>query len=89
METSVTSAVMLTVGVALVCLLIRIFIKPLRLIVKLGANSVIGSLVLVLFNYFGGIFGVSLGVNVYSALICGALGLPGFLLLLAGKLFIT
>ena len=89
METGVTSAVILIVGAALLCLLIRIFIKPLRLIVKLCANSAIGSLILVLFNYFGGIFGISLGVNIYSALICGALGVPGFLLLLAGKLFIT
>lgn len=89
METGVTSAVMLAVGAVLLCLLIRIFIKPLRLMVKLAANSAIGSLLLVLFNYMGGIFGINLGVNLYSALICGALGLPGFLLLLAGKLFIT
>ncbi len=89
MSANFTSVALLILGFAVIYLLIWIFIKPVKFIIKIATNSIVGSLFLVLFNYAGTLLGVSLGVNVYSSLVCGILGVPGFFLLLAGKLFIT
>lgn len=89
MNVNFTSVALVILGFAVIYLLIWIFIKPVKFVLKIVANSAIGSLCLILFNYAGTLFGISLGVNVYSSLICGILGIPGFLLLVAGKLFIT
>lgn len=72
-------------GFVVLYILMWIFIKPVKVALKLIANSVIGALLLMLFNYIGGIWGASIGVNVYTALICGILGVPGFILLLLLK----
>ncbi len=80
-----TTIALLIVGFAVLYLLVWIFIKPVKFLLKIAANSAVGSLFLILFNYAGSLFGLSIGVNLYSALVCGLLGVPGFLLLLCSK----
>lgn len=89
MSADFTSVSMLIVCFAIIYLFIWVFIKPIKLIFKILANSIIGSAVLILFNYAGTFFSISLGVNVYSSLICGILGIPGLIMLILGKMFIT
>ena len=79
---------MLILGFVLLYILVWIFIKPVKLILKLFANSTIGALCLVAFNYVGSLFGITLGVNLYSSVLCGILGVPGFIMLLCSKMFI-
>lgn len=79
---------MLILGFVLLYILVWIFIKPVKLILKLATNSVIGALCLVAFNYIGSLFGITLGVNLYSSVLCGILGVPGFLMLLCSKMLI-
>lgn len=86
---SYESTAMIIGAFALTYLLVWIFMRPLKFLLKIVANSAIGSLCLVLFNYIGTLFGISLGVNIYSSLICGLFGIPGFLMLIAGKFFLT
>lgn len=76
-------------GFAVLYLLVWFFTKPVKFILKAAANSVIGSLCLVLFNYAGSLFGITLGVNLYSSVVCGLLGIPGFLMLVCAKIFIS
>lgn len=62
--------------------LIRIFSTPLRLAVRLLANTLLGFAALWAVNVTAGITGLALGLNLWNALVIGVLGLPGFVLLL-------
>ena len=62
--------------------LLRVFSAPLKLAVKLLANTLLGFLALWFVNLTAGVTGVALGINVWNALVIGVLGLPGFVLLL-------
>lgn len=77
-----------TAGIMIIFMTSWIFFKPLKFIGKIILNSLIGALVLILFNYFGQYTGVHIGVNEFTALFVGLLGLPGFIALLLVKLLI-
>lgn len=62
--------------------LLRVFSTPLRLALKLLANTLLGFLALWVVNLTAGVTGITLGLNLWNALIVGILGLPGFVLLL-------
>ena len=61
--------------------LLRVFSAPLKLALKLLANTLLGFLALWAVNLASGVTGVALGLNLWNALIIGILGLPGFVLL--------
>ncbi len=71
--------------VALVLIAILIFTKPIRFILKLLLNTLIGFVALILINKFGASLGISLGVNWINAAVVGVLGIPGLALLLVLK----
>ena len=62
--------------------LLRVFSAPLKLAVKLLANTLLGFLALWAVNLTSGITGITLGLNLWNALVIGVLGLPGLGLLL-------
>jgi inhibitor of the pro-sigma K processing machinery len=74
------------VGIILLFILGRIFIVPLKVVLKLVLNALIGAIAILLANWVGGFFGFHLPLNIYTAFIVGALGIPGFLLLVILKL---
>lgn len=69
-------------AVFLLAALLRIFKAPLRLALKLLVNTLLGFLALYLAGLTAPWTGISLGLNLWNALIVGILGLPGFVLLL-------
>lgn len=62
--------------------LIRVFRTPLKVALKLLANTLLGFLALWAVNLTAGFTGVTLGINLLNALVIAVLGLPGFVLLL-------
>ena len=56
--------------------------KPLRSLARLLARTGAGLAILWLLSKVGGLIGVTLGVNLFNALVLGVLGAPGFGLLL-------
>ena len=68
-------------GVFLIALL-RVFSAPLKLALKLLANTALGFLALWAVGLTSGVTGIALGLNLWNALVIGILGLPGFALLL-------
>jgi len=76
---------MFVLGFVVLYILMWIFIKPVKLMLRLVLNSVIGALLLIGFNYIGGTWSCTVPVNIYTALTCGLLGIPGFVLLLLLK----
>ncbi|HHZ01341.1 MAG TPA: pro-sigmaK processing inhibitor BofA [Tissierellia bacterium] len=77
-----------TAGVMLIFMVSWIFFKPLKILGKIVLNSLIGALFLIVFNFFGQYTGVHIGVNEFTALTIGILGIPGFIAILLLKLLI-
>ncbi len=65
--------------------LLRIFSTPLKVVLRLLANTCLGFLALWAVNLTAGFTGVALGFNLWNALTVGVLGLPGLILLLLTK----
>lgn len=66
----------------LIIALLRVFSAPLRLALRILANTLLGFLALWTVNLTAAVTGISLGLNIWNALVIGVLGLPGFVLLL-------
>ncbi len=72
-------------GLILLYFLIWIFIKPFKKLMKILLKSVLGALGIWGINMLAAPLGFSMGINVVSALVCGVLGWPGFLLIGIGS----
>ena len=62
--------------------LIRVFRSPLRLAARLLGHTLLGFAALGAVGATAGITGITLGLNLWNALIIGVLGVPGLALLL-------
>lgn len=69
-------------GLLLLYIIVKLLALPLKLLLKLVVNALIGAVMLILFNLFGSLVGLSIAVNPLNALIAGVLGVPGVILLL-------
>lgn len=77
--------------IACICFLFllgKIFILPIKSILKLVINSCIGGLLIYLINLVGGIFSFHIGLNYITAIFTGILGVPGVILLVILKIIL-
>jgi len=75
------------VGIILLYILGRVLLFPMKILLKFIYNSVIGGIALLAINYIGAIFNFHIPLNLASAFIVGALGIPGIILLTVLKVF--
>ena len=54
----------------------RIFILPIKTILKIVANSILGGLLIFIINLIGNAFNFHIGLNVITAITVGILGIP-------------
>lgn len=66
----------------------RIFIWPLKSILKLVFNSILGGVLIYIINLVGMNFGFHIGLNLLTAVIVGLLGVPGAALLVVLKIIL-
>jgi len=66
----------------LLCAALLLLRRPAAHLIRLALRSSVGLAALALFSQVGHLLGISLGVNLLNALVLGALGVPGFGLLL-------
>ncbi len=66
----------------------RIFIVPIKKILKLVLNSILGGVVIFIINLIGANFGFHIGLNFFTSILIGLLGLPGVVCLIIIKLLI-
>ena len=66
----------------------KIFIIPLKSILKLVLNSVLGGILIYIINLVGMNFGFHIGLNLLTAIIVGLLGVPGAALLVVLKIIL-
>ena len=77
--------------VACICFLFifgKIFIVPIKKVMKLVINSVLGGIAIFLINLIGANFGFHIGLNIFTSILVGLLGLPGAVCLVIVKLLI-
>ena len=73
-------------GIIIVFLLGRLFIVPIKKILKLLLNSVLGGILIFIINFIGGIWNFHIGLNIITAIFVGLLGIPGSIVLILLKL---
>lgn len=80
----VEMGVFLTFGGSLILLFLlgRVLLVPLKIILKLILNSLLGAVMLMVLNFVGANFGVLVPLNVINAVTTGVLGVPGVIMLL-------
>ena len=77
--------------VACICFIIifgKIFILPIKKILKLVFNSILGGISIFLINQIGANFGFHIGLNIFTSILVGLLGLPGAICLIVVKLLL-
>ena len=77
----------------LACLIVlfivgKIFYMPLKKIIRLLLNSILGGFLIYIVNVIGSSFNFHIGLNVGTSIFVGILGVPGVLFLIILKLFI-
>jgi inhibitor of the pro-sigma K processing machinery len=75
-------------GIMFIFMLAWILVLPFKIVGKFLLNAVLGGLLIIVFNFFGKVTGVSIGLNEVTALTVGILGIPGFIAILIIKLII-
>jgi inhibitor of the pro-sigma K processing machinery len=68
-------------GLLLLYIVGWLLVMPLKFILRLLYNGIIGGLMLWVLNLVGGFFGLQVAINPVTALIAGFLGIPGVLLI--------
>lgn len=66
----------------------KVFIVPIKKVLKLVFNSILGGITIFLINLIGGIWGFHIGLNIFTSILVGILGLPGVVCLVIVKLLI-
>lgn len=69
-------------AIGLVYLLGTLLVMPIKIIVKLILNGIIGTVLLFVINIFSPFLGFSIAINPITALVAGFLGIPGVVLLI-------
>lgn len=72
-------------GILIVLALGKAFVVPMKLLLKLLLNGLIGGIAILVINLIGGLVGFTIPLNIVSAFIAGILGLPGIILLVILK----
>ncbi len=73
---------LIVIGCALAIFIIgKIFLFPIKKILKLVLNTIIGGAIIYIINLVGANFGFHIGLNVITSLVVGILGIPGAILL--------
>ena len=76
------------IGIVLMCLLGYLLLTPRRFLWRFTAGGVLGALALCVLNFFGGMVGLNVAVNPFTAMAVGFLGLPGAALVVALQLLL-
>ncbi len=85
MELDYTIIIAYIFGIIILFLLGRLLFVPIKIVLRLVFNALIGGVAILLVNFLGSAFNFHMDLNVYSALIVGMLGVPGIALLIILK----
>lgn len=75
-------------AIFLLFVIVKIFSWPLKVLLSLIGNAILGTVLLFILNVIGGAFNFYIGINIWTALIAGFFGIPGVIFLIIFKLFL-
>jgi inhibitor of the pro-sigma K processing machinery len=75
-----------TIGTIFLFFVGRVLTDPMKILLKLIYNGILGGLALILINLVGELFGFHIALNAVTAFVAGILGVPGVALLVIVKL---
>lgn len=81
MDLNINIIIAYAFGLFLLYLIARLLLVPLKILLRLLYNGLIGGVVLWVVNLVGGYFGLFIPINPITALVAGFLGVPGVVLL--------
>ena len=81
------TAVGYALGILIICISARIFLVPIKMLLRLILNSALAVAVLFLINLAGPLINVYIGINPVAALVGGILGIPGLCVLMLLQIF--
>ena len=74
--------ILIVLGCALAIFIVgKILLFPLKKILKLVFNTLIGGIIIYIINLIGASFGFHIALNIITSLVVGILGIPGAILL--------
>jgi len=79
-------AIYFLVAVIAILIVVKLLAWPLKILIRLLMNAVLGVILLLLVNYFGAYFNISIGINAVTALVAGFFGVPGVIFLIIFKM---
>lgn len=65
----------------------KVFIVPIKTILKLVINSILGGVLIFVINLIGNTFGFHIGLNLFTSIFIGLLGIPGAIVIVIIKMF--
>jgi len=66
----------------------KLFIVPIKTILKLIVNSILGGITIFIINLIGAIWGFHIGINLITSIFVGILGIPGAIVIVIIKLLL-
>ena len=66
----------------------RIFILPIKKVMKLVLNSILGGVIIWIINLIGASFNFHIGLNFFTSILVGILGLPGAICIIIIKILV-
>ena len=79
------------VYIACICFLFifgKLFIVPIKTILKLIINSILGGLMIFIINLVGATFNFHIGLNLITSIFVGLLGIPGAIVMVIIKVLL-
>lgn len=70
------------IAIVIIIVIAKVFAWPLKVLINLVVNGIIGAVLLYIINLVGTNFGLVIPINGITALIAGILGIPGVLFLI-------
>ncbi len=80
LQLDTTMVMFFVLGIVLLFLCGWFFMAPIKLLLKLGLNSLVGAVVLVVINLVGEMFGFHIPVSALNCVLVGIFGIPGVIL---------
>ncbi|MBS3994327.1 MAG: pro-sigmaK processing inhibitor BofA family protein [Alkaliphilus sp.] len=69
-------------GLILLYIIGYLLLVPIKWIVKLVYNGIVGGVMLLILNFVGGFFDYGIAINPITALVAGFLGIPGVIVMM-------
>ncbi len=87
MHSGFATAVGYILGILVVLIVSGVCLKPIKIVMKFLLNSIAGVLIVFVINFIGSFWGIHIGINPFTAVVLGILGIPGVIMILLAQIF--